>query len=69
VDDHRPGQAGDGWLSRLRRRGTERRAVRADRRARRKARIGDDFSSAARQAESSNFERGGYFTTKPHDRP
>jgi hypothetical protein len=34
-----------------------------------KARIGGDFSSAARQAERSNFERGGYFTTRPPDKP
>jgi hypothetical protein len=47
----------------------ERRARWADRRARRKARVGGDPGSAARQAEISNFQHGGYFTTKTHDKP
>jgi len=53
----------------MRHRFAERRAVWADRRARRKARAGADPDSAARQAESGNFQSGGYFTTKTHDKP
>ena len=63
-----PAKSGDGWVSRLRQRSAERRATRADRRARRKARMGGDPDSAARQAESGNFQSG-YFTTKTHDKP
>jgi hypothetical protein len=55
--------------SRMRQRFRERRALWADRRARRKARVGGDPDSAARQAESGNFQHGGYFTTKTHDDP
>jgi hypothetical protein len=55
--------------SRIRHRFAERRALWADRRARRKARAGADPDSAARQAESGNFQSGGYFTTKTHDKP
>ena len=51
------------WMTRLRDRRSERRAIRADRSARRKAHMGGNPDDAARQAESSNL-RGGYFTTK-----
>lgn len=52
------------WVSRLRERGTERRAIRADRRARRRARsMGASPDDAARQAESRNVQ-GGFFTTQ-----
>jgi hypothetical protein len=51
------------WVSRLRERGAERRAIRADRRARRKARMGASPDDAARQAESGNVQ-GGFFTTQ-----
>ena len=56
---------GDGpsWMSRLRERRTERRAIRADRRARRKAHFGASPDDAARQAESANVQ-GGFFTTQ-----
>jgi hypothetical protein len=55
--------------SRMRQRFAERRALWADRRARRKARAGGDPDSAASQAASGNFQHGGYFTTKTHDKP
>jgi hypothetical protein len=48
------------WVSRLRERGAERRAIRADRR---RARMGASPDDAARQAESGNV-RGGFFTTQ-----
>ena len=48
------------WVSRLRERGAERRAIRA---ARRRARMGASPDDAARQAESSNVQ-GGFFTTQ-----
>jgi len=51
------------WVSRLRERGAERRAIRADRRARRRARMGVSPDDAARQAESGNVQ-GGFFTTQ-----
>jgi hypothetical protein len=51
------------WVSRLRERRTERRAIRADRRARRRAHMGCSPDDAARRAESSNVQ-GGFFTTK-----
>ena len=51
------------WVSRLRERGAERRAIRADRRARREARMGASPDDAARQAESGNVQ-GGFFTTQ-----
>jgi hypothetical protein len=57
------------WSSRMRGRFADYRALLADRRARRKARMGGDPDSAARQAESSNFQHGGYFTSKTHDKP
>ena len=62
-------QSHDNRSSPMRRRLAERRALWADRRARRKARAGGDPDSAARQAESGNFQHGGYFTTKTHDKP
>ena len=50
------------WVSRLRESGAERRAIRADRRARRRARsMGASPDDAARQAES-RFADTGYFT-------
>jgi hypothetical protein len=58
-----------GWVNRLRERGAERRAIRADRRARRRARgMGASPDDAARQAESGNVQ-GGFFTTnsRPKD--
>jgi hypothetical protein len=64
-----PSDGERGWMSRLRARGAERRAVRADRRARRRARsMGASPDDAARQAESGNVQ-GGFFTTqsKPKD--
>jgi hypothetical protein len=64
-----PGKAGDGWVSRLRDRSAERRAIRADRRARRKARVGVSPGDTVDQANASNFQGGGYFTTKTRDRP
>ena len=51
------------WVSRLRERGAERRAIRADRRALRRARMGASPDDAARQAESGNVQ-GGFFTTQ-----
>jgi hypothetical protein len=63
------GQSEGDWSSRMRARLADHRAVRADRRERRKARMGGDPDSAARQAESGNFQHGGYFTTKTHDKP
>jgi hypothetical protein len=49
-------------VSRLRDRGAERRVIRADRRARRRARsMGASPDDAARQAESG-FAKTGYFT-------
>jgi hypothetical protein len=51
------------WITRLRDRRSERGAIRADRRARRKAHMGAGPDDAARQAESGNWQ-GGYFTTK-----
>jgi hypothetical protein len=64
-----PGKAEDSWVSRLRERSAERRAIRADRRARRKARVGVSPGDAVDRASSSNFQGGGYFTTKTNDRP
>ena len=59
-----PTEGERGWVSRLRARGAERRAVRADRRARRRARsMGASPDDAARQAES-HYADSGYFTTK-----
>jgi hypothetical protein len=58
-----PTEGERGWVSRLRERGAERRTVRADRRARRKARsMGASPDDAARQAES-RFANAGYFAT------
>ncbi len=57
------------WVGRLRERGAERRAMRADRGARRRARsMGAGPDDAARQAESRFADRG-YFstTTAPND--
>jgi hypothetical protein len=52
------------WVGRLRERGAERRAIRADRRERRRARrMGTSPDDAARQAESGNVQ-GGFFTTQ-----
>jgi hypothetical protein len=62
-----PGQSHDNWSSRMRERLADYRALRDDRRARRRARIGGDAGSAASQAHSDNFQHGGYFTTKTHD--
>jgi hypothetical protein len=45
------------WLSYRWRRMTNRRALRAERRRRPHG----DFTDAASRAESSNFEKGGYF--------
>jgi hypothetical protein len=59
------GEAKDGWLARLQRRRQDRRALRADRRARRKARIGPSPDDAVSQANVSNFQSGGYFTKGP----
>jgi hypothetical protein len=56
--------ANDHWVSRYRQRSAER-ALRADRRARRKGRLGVSAGDAAAQARSSNFQSGGYFTTNP----
>ncbi len=56
-------EGGRSWMSRLRERRTERQAIRADRRARRKAHMGGSPDDAARRAESSNVQ-GGFFTTK-----
>jgi hypothetical protein len=54
------------WVSRLRERGTERRAIRADRRARRRARsMGASPDDAARQAESRSADRGYSATNSP----
>jgi len=63
------GDATDGWVSRYRRRRAERHAVRVDRRARRRARSGGGPDDAARQAESVNFQSGGFFTTKSGPKP
>jgi hypothetical protein len=53
-----------GWVSRMRERGAERRAIRADRRARRWARsMGASPDDGARQAESG-IVQGGFFTTQ-----
>ena len=57
--------AKDNWVSRYRQRRAERQALRADRRARRKERLGISAGDAAAQARSSNFQSGGYFTTNP----
>ena len=55
---------GRDWVSRLRDRGADRRAIRADRRARRKARSGGASpDDAARQAQSGIMQ-GGFFTTQ-----
>ena len=56
--------AKDDWVSRYRQRRAERQALRADRRARRKASVGNPGDAAA-QARSSNFQSGGYFTSNP----
>ncbi len=59
-----PDEGGRSWVSRLRERGADRRAIRADRRARRRARsMGASPDDAARQAESGNVQ-GGFFTTQ-----
>jgi len=63
------GQARDGWVSRLRERRADRQVLRADRRARRRGRFGGNADDAARQAESGNFQSGGYFTTKTRPKP
>ena len=57
--------AKDNWVSRYRQHRAERQALRADRRARRKGRLGISAGDAAAQARSSNFQSGGYFTTNP----
>jgi len=55
-----------GWLSRLRERGVERKAIRADRRARRRARsMGASPDDAARQAESRFADKGYFGTNTP----
>jgi hypothetical protein len=64
-----PTEGGRNWVSRLRQRGADGRAIRADRRARRRARsMGASPDDAARQAESTNVQ-GGFFTTnsRPKD--
>jgi hypothetical protein len=54
------------WVGRLRERGAERRAIRADRRARRRARsMGAGPDDAARQAESHFADRGYFATNSP----
>jgi hypothetical protein len=58
----------EGWVERYRRRHADRRAVRADRRARRRAPAGASPDDAARQAESGIFQSG-YFTTKTGPKP
>ena len=58
-----------GWVSRLRAGGAERRAVRADRRAGRRARsMGGSPDDAARQAESGFADRGYFATNSPPKR-
>jgi hypothetical protein len=52
----------------LGRRWAERRAIRADRRARRKAKIGGNPEDAADIAGAAQM-RGGFFTTNPGPRP
>jgi hypothetical protein len=54
-----------GWVSRYRQRSRDRHALRADRRARRRARFGGTPDDAARRAESGNYQSGGFFTKKP----
>jgi hypothetical protein len=54
--------------TRLGRRWAERRAIRADRRARRKAKIGGNPEDAADIAGAAQV-RGGFFTTDPGPRP
>jgi hypothetical protein len=54
--------------TRLGKRLAERRAIRADRRARRKAKIGGNPEDAADIAGSAQV-RGGFFTTNPGPRP
>jgi hypothetical protein len=63
------GDAKDGWVSRYRQRRATRRERRADRRARRKGRLGGNPGDAAARARSSNFQSGGYFTTKSGGEP
>jgi hypothetical protein len=59
-----PDGSGRNWVSRPRERGADRRAIRADRRARRRPRsMGGSPDDAARQAESGNVQ-GGFFTTQ-----
>ena len=59
-----PDEGARNWVTRLRERGADRRALRADRRARRRARsMGASPDDAARQAESGNVQ-GGFFTTQ-----
>lgn len=60
-----PTGAERGFMTRLRERRIERRAIRADRRARRKGHMGGGPDDAARQAESGVFKGGGYFSTNP----
>jgi hypothetical protein len=43
--------------------------IRADRRERRRSRVGVSPGDAAARARSFNFQGGGYFTTKPRDKP
>ena len=59
----------ESWIDRYRRRHADRRSLRADRRARRRARAGGSPDDAARQAMSGNFKSGGYFTTNTGPKP
>jgi hypothetical protein len=54
----------DGWVGLLRARRTRKRAMRADRRARRRARLGGTPDDAVTQGLARTFRGGGYFTTK-----
>ena len=57
------------WVRHLRESGAERRAIRADRRARRRARsMGASPDDAARQAESGFADRGYFATNSPPKR-
>jgi hypothetical protein len=55
--------------TRVRQRFDERRAIRADRRARRKAKIGFSRPEDAADIASAAQVRGGFFTTDPGPRP
>jgi hypothetical protein len=68
MTDATPG-TDESRLNRFRQRYADRRALRADRRARRKARVGGDPDSTISQAASSNFDSGGYFTKNTNTKP